>query len=83
MTTDSFVLSHPGTHKGDRTDNPPAEELSGRAGAHPRHPHSFPTRRSARHLIRLLLSSNDRQSATDHLRILGPGGGPMAALKLL
>jgi hypothetical protein len=79
MTTDTFTL--PDSAVGQRVDPAlPTRSMPPHATEKAATVRVPQLRRGGWHLFRQLLSN---ESATDHLRVLGPTGGPLGAFRLI
>ena len=77
MTTDTSTLPRRALVERDDSTTPTRRESplgTGRRRAAARPPR---TKRGSGHLLRLLLSDESRQAASDPLLLLGPNGGPL------
>ena len=83
MTTDTFTpLRHASPADNQSTDLARVESPTPAApGSSAATPHR--RRRGAWRLLRSLISSDNRQTVSDHLLILGPSGGPLWASRVL
>ena len=77
MTTDTSTLPRRALVERDDSATPTRPESP--LGTDRRRPGARPprTKRGSGHLLRLLLSDESRQAASDPLLLLGPNGGPL------
>lgn len=77
MTTDTSTLPRRALVERDDSTTPTRRESP--LGTDRRRPAARPprTKRGSGHLVRLLLSDESRQAASDPLLLLGPNGGPL------